>query len=203
MPVSNDRVLRETHPMSRYVALLRGINVGGKNLIKMPALVACFDKHGFHDVATYIQSGNVLFESTESSSAKLAKRIEEMLVATFHGYRASVVVRSAKEMRNIVKNAPEKFGIDGGRYRYDVIYLKPPLTAAAAMKSVPIKEGVDKAFAGERVLYFSRLISRAAQSRLSRIVSMPMYQNMTIRNWNTTTKLLELMDRSSTRAPMS
>jgi uncharacterized protein (DUF1697 family) len=67
------------------------------------------------------------------------------------------------------------------------------LTTSAAMKSVPIKQGVDEAHAGPGVLYFSRLVSKAAQSRLSKIVSMPMYKSMTIRNWNTTTKLLQMM----------
>ena len=60
--------------MSRYVALLRGINVGGNNLIKMTELKACFEEQGFADVATYIQSGNVLFTRAESGAAKLAAR---------------------------------------------------------------------------------------------------------------------------------
>ncbi len=64
------------------------------------------------------------------------------------------------------------------------------------MKSVLIREGVDEAHAGRGVIYFSRLTSRAAQSRLSRIVSMPVYQGMTIRNWNTTTRLVDLLDAS-------
>ena len=61
------------------------------------------------------------------------------------------------------------------------------------MKSVTVRRGVDRVFAGEGVLYFSRLISKATQSYLSRIVGTPPYKNMTIRNWNTTTKLLELL----------
>ena len=65
------------------------------------------------------------------------------------------------------------------------------------MKSLLTREGVDRAAAGRGVLYFSRLTSRAAQSQLSRIVSMPIYQSMTIRNWNTTTKLLQLMQGSA------
>jgi uncharacterized protein (DUF1697 family) len=69
-----------------YVALLRGINVGGKNLIKMPELKACFEVAGFQEVVTYIQSGNVPFRSAGSGSAALARRIEEMLTSTF-GYR--------------------------------------------------------------------------------------------------------------------
>jgi uncharacterized protein (DUF1697 family) len=106
--------------MSKYVALLRGINVGGNNLIKMTALKACFE--------------------------------------------------------------------------YDVIFLKEPLSAAVAMKSVRTKQGVDQAYGGTGVLYFSRLISRASQSQLSRLVSQPVYQSITIRNWNTTTKLLSLLE---------
>lgn len=179
--------------MGRYVALLRGINVGGKNLIKMTDLRACFEDHGFRNVATYIQSGNVLFESGERSSAKLAQRIDEMLATTFD-YQSSVVLRSRKQLRAIVEGAPDGFGTQPVRYRYDVLFLKPPLKAAEAIESVPTKAGVDQAYAGTGVLYFSRLISRASQSRLSRIVSMPVYQSMTIRNWNTTTKLLKMMD---------
>jgi len=96
-------------------------------------------------------------------------------------------------MRDIVRHAPEGFGSDPSAYRYDVIFLKEPLTSAEAMKSVSIKEGVDQVFAGRGVLYSSRLISRATQSHLSRLISLPVYQSMTIRNWNTTTRLLEMM----------
>jgi uncharacterized protein (DUF1697 family) len=78
-------------------------------------------------------------------------------------------------------------------YRYDVIFLKD-VTPAEAMKSVTLKEGVDAAAVGPGVLYHSRLIAKATQSRINRIVGLPVYQNMTIRNWNTTTKILALMD---------
>ena len=186
--------------MGRYVALLRGINVGGRNAIRMAELRACFEDHGFRNVATYIQSGNVIFESGDRSSARLTQLIEDMLAATFH-YPASVVLRTRKQLRGIVEGAPDGFGTQPARYRYDVLFLKPPLSAAAAIRSVPIKEGVDEAHAGTGVLYHSRLISRASQSRLSRVVSMPIYQSMTIRNWNTTVKLLEMMEASSTKSP--
>jgi uncharacterized protein (DUF1697 family) len=115
--------------MPGYVALLRGINVGGKNLIKMPALKACFEANAFEDVATFIQSGNVLFASPETPAAELTQRIEAMLAETF-GYQANVVVRNRKQMRAVVERAPDAFGADPVRYRYDVIFLKEPLTAA-------------------------------------------------------------------------
>ena len=179
--------------MSRYVALLRGINVGGTNLIKMIELKACFEQQGFRDVATYIQSGNVLFTSAESGRVELIRRIEAALARAF-SYRARIVLRSRREMRDIVTHAPDGFGARPIRYRYDVIFLGAPLTAPMAMKSVLTRPGVDQAHAGNGVLYFSRLISKASQSHLSRLVSLPVYQSMTIRNWNTTTTLLRLMD---------
>jgi len=182
--------------MPDYVALLRGINVGGKNLIKMPALKACFEANAFEDVVTYIQSGNVLFASPETRVAELTARIEAMLAETF-GYQATVVVRNRKQLRAVVERAPEDFGAEPMRYRYDVIFLKEPLTAKVAMKSVPTKAGVDEVNAGTGVLYFSRLIAKATQSRLNKITASPIYPRVTIRNWNTTTKLLRMMEKAS------
>jgi uncharacterized protein (DUF1697 family) len=182
--------------MPSYLALLRGINVGGKNLIRMPSLKACFESNGFEDVATYIQSGNVLFGSSETRASELASAIEEVLGREF-GYAATVVVRNRKQMRAILERAPKGFGAEPAEYRYDVIFLKEPLTAKAAITSVPTKPGVDEAHAGTGVLYFSRLTSKATQSRLNRIVSSPIYPSVTIRNWNTTTKLLRMMEEAT------
>jgi uncharacterized protein (DUF1697 family) len=178
--------------MARYVALLRGINVGGNNLIRMADLRACLEADGFDDVRTYIQSGNVVFTAS-GSSATLTARLERTLSKEFD-YEATVAVRSARQLRAIVDGAPKGFGADRQRYRSDVIFLMPPLTPARAMADVPTREGVDRAWTGPGVLYFERLAARAAQSRLSKIVSLPIYRSLTIRNWATTCKLLELVE---------
>jgi uncharacterized protein (DUF1697 family) len=180
--------------MARYVALLRGINVGGKNAVPMPALKACFEDAGFDDVTTYIQSGNVVFSTRTSKQAELKRRIERMLSKTFSHYDATVALRSRAQMRSIVERAPDGFGNEPTLYREDVIFLMPPLSARTVVENVPIKEEVDRIWPGTGVVYFSRLTSRATQSRLSRIISLPIYQQMTIRNWNTTTKLAELVN---------
>jgi uncharacterized protein (DUF1697 family) len=177
--------------MARYVALLRGINVGGKNLIPMPALKAYFEGEGLGEVATYIQSGNVLFTARARAPA-LVTRLEAGLAKAF-GYRATVVLRSREELRAVVEGAPAGFGASPDRYRYDVIFLKEPLTAAEALAAAPRNPAVDQVFAGRGVLYYSRLVAKASQSRLSRITGLPVYQRMTIRNWNTTTALLALL----------
>jgi uncharacterized protein (DUF1697 family) len=180
----------------QYLGLLRGINVGGSNIVSMIDLKACFENLGCTDVLTYIQSGNVIFRSQEKDAAKLAAIIERALAARF-GRPSKVVVLGHEQLQHIVRQAPSGFGRQPAKYRYDVIFLKEPLTAAAAMNSISVNEGVDAAHKGKGVLYFSRLISQATRSHLRKIITLPIYQQMTIRNWNTTTKLLELMDPHS------
>lgn len=181
--------------MGEWVALLRGINVGGKNLIRMAELAACFEAHGCARVATYIQSGNVLFAAAGGRDA-IAGRLETALEKTF-GVRASIVLRTRAQMRGVVERAPAGFGARPTLFRYDVAFLKEPMSAAAAIKSVRAREGVDTVHAGAGVLYLSRLVAKVSQSQLARISGTPVYQHMTIRNWNTTTKLLQLLDAAA------
>ncbi len=180
--------------MNQYLALLRGINVGGKNIIKMADLKSAFEAMGLLNVITYIQSGNVLFQSDEKDKKILTDKIEKGLSKTFK-YEAKLVIVSYKELKEIINEAPRGFGKEPDTFRYDVIFLKEPLTSKEAIKNVSVKEGVDSAHAGKRALYFSRLIEKAASSRLTKIIGLPVYQNMTIRNWNTTTKLLAMMEK--------
>jgi uncharacterized protein (DUF1697 family) len=172
-----------------YVALLRGINVGGKNLIRMVDLKASFEAAGFAEVSTYIASGNVLFRAPRSSSAALSRRIEGMLTKAF-GYRASIVLRTHPQMRAVVDGAPAGFGASA--YRCDVFFLKEPLKAASVIRSVPIRQGVDELYPGRGVVYFSRLASRATQSRISRIASLPLYKSISLYPLDPKTKFLSL-----------
>jgi uncharacterized protein (DUF1697 family) len=180
----------------RYVGLLRGINVGGSNIIPMAALKSAFARMGFSDVVTYIQSGNVIFSAPVVGDSSLERTIEAALTKEFR-YASRVIVVPDDTLRRIVDEAPQGFGGAPKAYRYDVIFLKKPLTPAKALAVVEARDGVDAVSAGRHALYFSRLISRATQSRLSRIVQKPEYQSMTIRNWNTTTRLLALIGTSA------
>lgn len=177
----------------RYVALIRGINVGGSNIIRMSDLKECFEGLGFADVATYIQSGNVLFRAPKAKRAAIAAEIEKGLSARF-GLRGSLVLLDRASLRRIIDEAPKGFGKSPERFRYDVIFLREPMTSKEALVEVRTREGVDEAHAGSRALYFSRLVRLASRSHLSRITRHPAYSFMTLRNWNTTTKLLELIE---------
>lgn len=90
--------------MTIYIALLRGINVGGKNIIKMVDLKQMFEAMGFCEVKTYIQSGNVLFKSNEDEEL-LRKKIEHEIEVTF-GFSVIVILRTAAELEQIIENCP-------------------------------------------------------------------------------------------------
>lgn len=180
----------------RYLALLRGINVGGKNLVRMAELRAAFEEMAFADVTTYINSGNVLFRAPRQKREDLAARIESELTRRI-GIKLKLVLLTDTDLTGVVEGAPRGFGADS--HRSEVIFLRKPLTVKKSFGLLEVKEGVDSAWAGERVLYFSRLASRASSSRMGRIVSLPEYQDMTIRTWSTTTRLLALMQAAAAK----
>ena len=175
---------------TQYLALLRGINVGGRNIVRMADLREAFGELGLADVATYIASGNVLFRAPGQARARLAAEVERALSRRF-GADLKVVLVPETQLEDVVEAAPEGFGAES--HRSDVIFLRAPLTVKRAFPLFETKEGVDRVWPGNGVVYFTRLASRASSSRLSRIVARPEYQEMTIRSWSTTTKLLTLM----------
>jgi uncharacterized protein (DUF1697 family) len=177
----------------KFLALLRSVNVGGKNVIKMTALKTCFEKMGFSNIETYIQSGNVMFWSDENDKNKLVKKIEKELFITFN-YNSLVVLFDAKHISSVIEKAPPEFGKYPDKFKYNVLFLKENIICEEEIKTIKVKEGVDKVYCGSQVIYTSQLKSKAGQSYLSKINSLPVYKLMTIRNWNTTTKLFELMN---------
>jgi uncharacterized protein (DUF1697 family) len=189
-------ILRSTVPQvtaKRFVALLRGINVGGRNKVAMADLRTAFEDGGHEDVRTYIQSGNVLFESASKRSS-LEDGIERFLEDRF-GVPLVVVVRSRDQLRTVIGRAPDGFGAK--THHCDVIFLKSPLTARKALQVVRLREDVDQVWPGTGVLYFARRSAALTKSRMSAIVGTPEYKLMTIRSWATTTKLLTLIDEKA------
>jgi uncharacterized protein (DUF1697 family) len=171
-------------PVER-VALIRGINVGGNNLVKMADLREAFAELGASDVRTHVASGNVLFRGAlgpQTLEAGLSERF---------GIELKAVVMTAARFLAVVDAAPEGFGSPDDNC--DVIFLRRPLTVARAFSLFNPREGIDRVWRGKTVIYHARLAARASGSRLSTIVSFPEYQDMTIRSWSTTRKLAGLL----------
>ncbi len=177
----------------KYVALLRGINVGGNNTIKMEQLRACFEASGFEQVMTYIQSGNVIFESEDENRERLIREIEESLSQTFN-YLARIVLRSSAEIQKVVSDVPDDWSTRTD-LRCNIAFIKEPITVHEAWQEIVPKEGIDVVTVGHGVLYLSTLVSGLTTSALRKLVSKKIYQDMTIRNYTTTQKLLTLMEQ--------
>lgn len=192
--------MRECHtrtaPMT-YVALLRGINVGGKGVMKMAPLRDCFEHAGLTRVATYIQSGNIIFESDERMASVLTVRIEDALSTTF-GYESAVVIRSHAQFKSVLADAPP-YWASGTHLRRYLAFLRAPVTARRALNEIEVNEGIDTVTAGKGVLYMSTLLLGLSKSRLTKLVSKPVYQDMTIRNYATCLKILQLMEQRSAK----
>jgi uncharacterized protein (DUF1697 family) len=178
----------------KYIALLRGINVGGKNKVSISDLTAHLKNAGFQNVRTYINSGNVLFESTLDAK-NLGSTVENILTENFtlDSSLIKVHVLTSDQLKAVVQNKPSGFGEQPDLYHSDVIFLMD-ITVEDALKVFSPKEGVDTIWQGDGVIYAQRLSKHRTKSRLNHIMGTPQYKSMTIRNWNTTTKLLQLIN---------
>ncbi len=180
----------------RFIALLRSINVGGKNVIKMADLKTCFKKMGFTNIETFIQSGNIMFLSDEYDKNKIIEKIGKTLLNTFN-YNSLVILLDAENIKSIVEKAPPEFGKYSDKFKYNVLFIHDDVNIEEEIKTIKLKEGVDKIYKGNHVIYTSQLKSKAGQSYLSKINSMPLYKFMTVRNWNTTSRLFEIINKDS------
>lgn len=185
--------------MNTYLTLIRGINVGGINKVPMAGLRKCLEELGFSNVSTYIASGNVILESDQRSD-EIKARIEDAPPKNFKldSELIKVLVLSRKQLQNVIDNKPGGFGEHPEKYHSDAIFLMG-IDSARGMPVFNPREGVDKIWPGDGVIYSQRLSSERTRSRLSKIVGTPAYKSMTIRNWNTATKLLKILEQLDKR----
>lgn len=181
--------------MNTYVILLRGINVGGKNKVPMASLKKSLEELGFANVSTYIASGNVILDS-DKPTAEIKAQIETALPASFKldSELIKVLVLTRDQLQAVAANKPPGFGEHPQTYHSDAIFLMG-IDAAEAITAFDPRAGVDTVWPGDGVIYSQRLSAQRTKSRLSKIMASPVYKSMTIRNWNTTTKLLELLSK--------
>ncbi|MEK5413802.1 hypothetical protein BSK49_29430 [Paenibacillus odorifer] len=177
--------------MTTYIALLRGINVGGNKIIKMLDLKAMFQSLGFANVRTYIQSGNVVFESDEGSVSLLSGVIERQIHEVFE-FEVSVIIRTLAEMENVIANDPFQLSEPEEFKRWYVTFLPAEPSAEALDKLRTYENGPDKVRFVGREMYILYEVS-VSQSSLfkvpfDKILGMP----VTARNWNTVNKLVAI-----------
>ena len=184
-------------PVDTFVALLRGVNVGGKNMISMAALKASFERMGLENATSYINSGNIIFRARRASARNLEERIERMLSAE-HRCASRVVVRSLSEMAALVRSIPETWNGDT-RWRYNVIFLHHSVDSPAILDALTPRGAFEQVAYRPGTLLWSAQVKYLTRTAMLKLSAHKDYANMTVRSLNTTMKVYELMSAMAGR----
>ena len=176
-----------------FVALLRGVNVGGNNIISMRELKERFEGIGFKQVSTYINSGNVIFTTKESDPRKLETKIEKMLSKDFQ-LDSKVVIRSLAEIEQLVKSLPKSWTGDRD-WRYNVMFLRHTIDSEKILEELTTTTDSEELVYRPGTLLWSAHVSDIDRTQMNKLSSRKVFREMTVRNLNTTKKLYELMKK--------
>lgn len=176
-----------------YVALLRGINVGGNNKIDMKTLKKVFEEVGMNAVKTYINSGNVIFQVDHLSKIQISHILEDAIYAQF-GLSIKVLIRSYEDIHHVIQVLPDSWTNDQ-QMRSDILFLWEDIDNDNIIGKLPIRAELDTVMYVSGAILWSIARKNVTRSGMSKLIGTKIYQQMTIRNVNTTRKIFELMQR--------
>lgn len=186
--------------MAAIISMLRGVNVGGYNKIKMEALRDAYGSLGLRNAQTYVQSGNVVFTTNERDLAALARRIEDTIERKF-GFRLEVVLRTAEELRDVIGRNPFAGREEIEFSKLLVTFLGTAPGADVRNAVLQIKPNPEELLLDgcELYIYFP---DGSGRSKLVPALDKALKKSGTARNWNTVTKLLEMAEKLETHEPI-
>lgn len=178
--------LKKMENMMQYIILLRGVNVGGRNM-KMVELKSCLEEAGFRQVVTVLQTGNVILESRVKSAMKLKQQVEALLTKTFH-YPAKVLALTAEQLQAVIANYP--FGKYGAEYHRYAVFTEEGKAEELASEVMDLDDTVEAIQAGKDVIYWRVLKGHTLDSDFGKYMAKAAAKNvMTNRNLNTLEKV--------------
>jgi uncharacterized protein (DUF1697 family) len=180
--------------MAVIISMLRGVNVGGHNKIKMDALRALYESLKLRDAQTYVQSGNVIFRTDERDMTRLARRIEDGIEKKF-GFRPDVILRTTAEMRGVVAKNPfaNRRGIEPGKLLVSFLASDPGEEGREKVRQMKCDPEELRIEGREVYIYFPNGMGRSKLpwAGLDKILKTP----ATGRNSNSVTKMLEMAEK--------
>ena len=178
----------------RYIALLRGINVGGNNKVSMKELKDALSESGLSDVRTYINSGNVLFTAPDQAIDRLTKKVEKTIEDRF-GFPVSCIVLTSDQYKQNVEGAPKNWGKPDKNLRSDALFVmksKTPQEIADAVGKV--NNDFEWLDIGESVVFWTIDRRKYGQARMPKIIGSEAYRALSMLSSTTTRKLYLLLD---------
>lgn len=196
-----------------YVALLRGINVGGNNKVDMKRLKLAFEQAGMQQVVTYINSGNIVFSWTEGAPGgesfsgelqqeqehkhRLALLLEDVILREF-SLPIRVVIRSLPDIRGVIRALPETWANDD-TMKGDVMFLWAEEDGPEVLDKLTIKPEIDRVIYVPGAVLWSVNREHATRSGIQKLIGTKLYGLMTVRNVNTARKIHQLMEDAAAR----
>jgi uncharacterized protein (DUF1697 family) len=180
--------------MAVIVSMLRGVNLASHNRVQMAALRALYESLGFRDPQTYIQSGNVVFRTKQRDLVALARKIEKGIERSF-GFRTTVVVRTAPELRDVIARNPfrSRRGIDPSKLLVTFLASNPAAEALELVLKINTEPEEVHIDGREVYIYFPNGMARPKMSWVA--IEKKLQTSGTGRNWNSVTKLLEIAEK--------
>ncbi len=175
----------------KYLALLRGINVGGNCKVEMPRLKQVFESSGFSNVLTYINSGNIIFEAPARPKDKLARAIEKTLKKSF-GFEIKTLVRTASEIQKLSKGIPATWTNDAEQ-KTDVLFLWDAFDSKSTIGEITTNSDIDSLKYISGAIAWNVHRKNYNKSGMRKFIGTKVYKHMTARNVNTVRKLASLM----------
>jgi len=180
--------------MAAYIAMLRGVNVSGHNTIKMDALRGLCQGLGFRNVDTYAQSGNIVFQTLLENPAAISKRIRETVLQSF-GFNTPVIVRTSKEMRNVIVNNPFLKEKDIDSTKLHVTFLSETAQKGSAKELEILATSPDRFYPASHEIYLYCPGGYGRTKFSNNAIEKALSVKTTTRNWKTTNTLFEMVSR--------
>jgi uncharacterized protein (DUF1697 family) len=177
--------------MTKYIVLLRGINVGGNNKVPMKILKKVFEDISFQNVLTYINSGNIIFETKEQNKSLLKNKIEKELLKEFN-FEIKIVLRDYKNIENLYKKIPKNYE-NNDEQKTDILFLWEDFDKKESLNLIKINKEVDNLEYIDGAIIWNVDRKKYSKSGMNKFIGTQVYKNMTARNVNTVRKIYELM----------
>lgn len=176
-----------------YVALLRGINVGGKNKVDMKKLKQAFEEAGMSSVTTYINSGNIIFADNRHRKEQLAPILERAIESQFN-LKINILIYDADEFGKIAQAIPENWTNDQ-QMKSDVLFLWQDVDEKTVLDGLTVKPDIDQVIYVPGAILWAVDRDKVTRSGMVKIVGSAFYQRVTIRNVNTVRKIQLLLQK--------